>query len=138
MDRDVSPLRNVPSTSKLRRSRAAAVKRKLHERSHRDDHLYTMTSQVAMLTTSIDTLVSLFNFQQYVPTGACSWQSNLDPLAAELTPTDSWTQAREKHEQRSGYFKPLLPTATGFHGRHAFPYGARTAHGTLGTLAGKR
>ena len=112
MDRNVAPLTDVPSTSKLRRLRAALAKRKMYDYVHKDDYLHTMTSQVAMLTTSIDTLVSLWNSRQYVPNDACTWQSSLNPLASEFTPRDGYgfqsgRQTSEASPTSSSYFQQL-------------------------------
>ena len=108
MERNVAPLTNTSSTSRLRRLRAALAKRKLYDSAHKDDYLYTITSQVAMLTTSIDTLVSLWNTRQHAPNSACTWQSSLNPLAPEFTPSDG-------HGCRPGASEALPTSSKYFH-----------------------
>ena len=72
----VSPdvLSSSRSTSKLRHERAAVTKQRLYESSRSNDVLIEIRSQVAMLTTSVDSLQSLFWYflhcgQQYNHSG---------------------------------------------------------------------
>ena len=67
----------VPSTmnvspSKLRRSRAAATKQKLYEAVSKFDSMMMVQSQLAMLTTAVDSLTSQMYTMMYEnPYGLC-------------------------------------------------------------------
>jgi hypothetical protein len=82
------------SASKLRRIRGAATKLKLYEASQQPNVLSMVCSQLAMLTTTVDTLISILShghqFQGSVPTTGC--MTHLDAKAAEFVPSASALQ----------------------------------------------
>ena len=66
-------LSDLPSASKLRRLRSAATKKRLFESSIKDDTLVTISSQLAILTSTVDTFIGCLSF------GSCYNQSFSNP-----------------------------------------------------------
>jgi hypothetical protein len=86
---DALSLPTLPSSSQLRRLRAAANRSKLLERVSKAESLERVTSQLAMLTTSIDSMLSVFvtsmsNFQSHMP------MMNNDYFEVKPAQADPW------------------------------------------------
>lgn len=80
-----SSLHDHLSSSKLRRLRASTTKRKLYDAAHKDDALATLTSQVAILTNSIDWLIA------YLPVTWYTEEADVSDNAPTCIPTETTT-----------------------------------------------
>ena len=87
MSSEIKP--SALSASKLRRIRGAATKQRLYESALKEQPLYVIQSQLAMLTTSLDSFMHYFIVtiaNTSMTNGNEMIQSTLNPSAHEFTP----------------------------------------------------
>ena len=86
-----SPLPSGPSASELRRIRGAATKHKLYEASQQPNGFSMVCSQLAILTSTVDTLISVISQMprwQVCDAVAAGCMSKLNARAPEFAPAN--------------------------------------------------